>query len=146
MILPCIDLMDGKVVQLVQGRDKALEGDAPLEMLRKFAVFPQIQVIDLDAAMGRGSNDDLVRLLVGAGFGQHIPECLLRENLLKTDDVGIQPVDLLRNPAGLGLIFRLLGGVPFRRPCFDLRLCRGYRFQPILPPRQLRRDVHPFRY
>src|SRR5881628_1134479 len=65
MIIPCIDLMDGKVVQLVQGRDKALEGDAPLEMLRKFAVFPQIQVIDLDAAMGRGSNDDLVRLLAG---------------------------------------------------------------------------------
>ena len=63
MIFPCIDLMDGKVVQLVQGRDKALEGDAPEEMLRKFAAFPEIQVIDLDAAMGRGSNDGLVRLL-----------------------------------------------------------------------------------
>ncbi|HLJ18204.1 MAG TPA: 1-(5-phosphoribosyl)-5-[(5-phosphoribosylamino)methylideneamino] imidazole-4-carboxamide isomerase [Bryobacteraceae bacterium] len=63
MIIPCIDLMDGKVVQLVQGRDKALEGDAPLEMLRKFAEFPEIQVIDLDAAMGRGSNDGLVELL-----------------------------------------------------------------------------------
>jgi phosphoribosylformimino-5-aminoimidazole carboxamide ribotide isomerase len=65
MIVPCIDLMDGKVVQLVQGRDKALEGDAPEEMLRKFAAFPQIQVIDLDAAMGKGSNDGLVRLLAG---------------------------------------------------------------------------------
>jgi phosphoribosylformimino-5-aminoimidazole carboxamide ribotide isomerase len=63
MILPCIDLMDGKVVQLVQGREKALEGDAPLVMLERFAGFPEIQVIDLDAAMGRGSNDDLVRLL-----------------------------------------------------------------------------------
>lgn len=63
MILPCIDLMDGKVVQLVQGREKALEGDAPLAMLRKFAAFPEIQVIDLDAAMGKGSNDGLVRLL-----------------------------------------------------------------------------------
>ena len=63
MIFPCIDLMDGKVVQLVQGREKALEGDAPLEMLRKFAAFPEIQVIDLDAAMGRGSNDALVTLL-----------------------------------------------------------------------------------
>src|SRR6185312_11038107 len=63
MIIPCIDLMDGKVVQLVQGREKALEGDSPDEMLRKFAAFPQIQVIDLDAAMGRGSNDDLVRML-----------------------------------------------------------------------------------
>jgi phosphoribosylformimino-5-aminoimidazole carboxamide ribotide isomerase len=65
MILPCIDLMDGKVVQLVQGRDKALEGDTPEEMLRKFAAFPQIQVIDLDAAIGRGSNDALVRMLAG---------------------------------------------------------------------------------
>ncbi len=63
MIFPCIDLMDGKVVQLVQGREKALEGDSPTEMLRKFAAFPEIQVIDLDAAMGRGSNVTLVRLL-----------------------------------------------------------------------------------
>jgi phosphoribosylformimino-5-aminoimidazole carboxamide ribotide isomerase len=63
MIIPCIDLMDGKVVQLVQGREKALEGDSPEEMLRKFAAFPEIQVIDLDAAMGRGSNDGLVRML-----------------------------------------------------------------------------------
>jgi len=65
MILPCIDLMDGKVVQLVQGRDKALEGGAPLEMLHKFAAFPEIQVIDLDAAMSKGQNDDLLRLLAG---------------------------------------------------------------------------------
>ena len=63
MIFPCIDLMDGKVVQLVQGRDKALEAASPEEMLRRFAAFPEIQVIDLDAAMGRGSNDGLVRML-----------------------------------------------------------------------------------
>jgi len=63
MIFPCVDLLDGKVVQLVQGREKALEGDSPEEMLRRFAAFPQIQVIDLDAAMGRGSNDSLVRML-----------------------------------------------------------------------------------
>ncbi|HEV1284117.1 MAG TPA: 1-(5-phosphoribosyl)-5-[(5-phosphoribosylamino)methylideneamino] imidazole-4-carboxamide isomerase [Bryobacteraceae bacterium] len=63
MIIPCIDLMDGKVVQLVQGREKALEGDAPLVMLGKFAAFPEIQVIDLDAAMGRGENSALVEML-----------------------------------------------------------------------------------
>jgi phosphoribosylformimino-5-aminoimidazole carboxamide ribotide isomerase len=65
MIIPCIDLMDGRVVQLVQGREKALEGDSPDAMLQKFAAFPEIQVIDLDAAMDRGSNDDLVRMLAG---------------------------------------------------------------------------------
>ena len=66
MIIPCIDLMGGKVVQLIQGREKALEGDSPEEMLRKFAAFPEIQVIDLDAAMGRGSNDDMVRMLASS--------------------------------------------------------------------------------
>jgi phosphoribosylformimino-5-aminoimidazole carboxamide ribotide isomerase len=71
--------MDGKVVQLVQGRDKALEGDAPLEMLRKFAAFPEIQVIDLDAAMGKGENSALVELLASRakcriGGGVRTPE------------------------------------------------------------------------
>jgi phosphoribosylformimino-5-aminoimidazole carboxamide ribotide isomerase len=79
VIFPCIDLMDGKVVQLVQGRDKALEGDAPLEMLRKFAAFPEIQVIDLDAAMGNGENATLVELLASrakcrVGGGVRTPE------------------------------------------------------------------------
>lgn len=56
MIVPCIDLMAGKVVQLVQGREKALEGKPVDEMLDMFSGFPQIQAIDLDAAMGKGSN------------------------------------------------------------------------------------------
>jgi len=63
MILPCIDLMGGKVVQLVQGREKALEGKSPDETLALFAGFPQIQVIDLDAAMGTGSNRSVVEHL-----------------------------------------------------------------------------------
>ncbi len=63
MIIPCIDLMDGKVVQLVQGREKVLEAESPLVMLERFKAFPEIQVIDLDAAMGRGSNDTLVKLV-----------------------------------------------------------------------------------
>ncbi|MFL6351868.1 MAG: HisA/HisF-related TIM barrel protein, partial [Bryobacteraceae bacterium] len=60
MIIPCIDLMEGKVVQLVQGRDKVLEAKSPDEMLATFAGFAQIQVVDLDAAMGKGANDAIV--------------------------------------------------------------------------------------
>jgi len=79
VIFPCIDLMGGKVVQLVQGRDKALEGEAPLEMLRKSAAFPEIQVIDLDAAMGKGENSALVEMLASrarcrVGGGVRTPE------------------------------------------------------------------------
>ncbi len=47
VIIPCIDLMGGKVVQLVQGRHKALEAGSPLETLERFGAFPEIQVIDL---------------------------------------------------------------------------------------------------
>jgi phosphoribosylformimino-5-aminoimidazole carboxamide ribotide isomerase len=61
MIIPCIDLQGGKVVQLIQGDKKALEAAPPLEMLDRFAGFPVIQVIDLDAAMGKGSNIEIVR-------------------------------------------------------------------------------------
>ncbi|MBL8230096.1 MAG: 1-(5-phosphoribosyl)-5-[(5-phosphoribosylamino)methylideneamino] imidazole-4-carboxamide isomerase [Bryobacterales bacterium] len=79
MIIPCIDLMDGKVVQLVQGRDKALEGGTVDEMLAKFAAFPVIQVIDLDAAIGKGENDALVEYLASkaatrVGGGVRTPE------------------------------------------------------------------------
>lgn len=65
MIIPCIDLMGGKVVQLVRGREKALEAESPLAMLERFSAFPEIQVIDLDAALGHGSNDELVKLVAG---------------------------------------------------------------------------------
>jgi phosphoribosylformimino-5-aminoimidazole carboxamide ribotide isomerase len=74
MIIPCIDLMDGKVVQLRQGREKVLEGKSPDEMLELFNGFPEIQVIDLDAAMGRGSNGSILeylaaRSMIRAGGG-----------------------------------------------------------------------------
>lgn len=63
IVVPCIDIQDGKVVQLVQGREKALEGPDPLEMLDRFAGFPEIQIIDLDAAMGVGDNGAIIEML-----------------------------------------------------------------------------------
>ncbi|MGA2327384.1 MAG: HisA/HisF-related TIM barrel protein [Bryobacteraceae bacterium] len=100
MIIPCIDLMDGKVVQLVQGRDKALEGGTPAEMLERFSAFPEIQVIDLDAALGRGSNDGIVELLaaravtrVGGGVrsverARSLVECGARKVIVGTAAFG----------------------------------------------------------
>jgi len=63
IVVPCIDIQGGKVVQLIQGRDKALEGPDPLEMLDQFAGFAEIQVIDLDAAMGVGENFAIIEML-----------------------------------------------------------------------------------
>ena len=63
MIIPCIDLMGRKVVQLVQGKEsaKALELPDALAVLSKFAEYSEIQVVDLDAAMGRAGQSDIVR-------------------------------------------------------------------------------------
>jgi phosphoribosylformimino-5-aminoimidazole carboxamide ribotide isomerase len=61
MLIPSIDLMEGKVVQLVQGSRKALEFDNLQEWVARFAKYPLVQVIDLDAAMGRGNNQEMVR-------------------------------------------------------------------------------------
>jgi phosphoribosylformimino-5-aminoimidazole carboxamide ribonucleotide (ProFAR) isomerase len=52
--------MAGKVVQLVQGREKFLELPDPLAVLEKFAAYPQIQVIDLDGALGRGDHSEII--------------------------------------------------------------------------------------
>ena len=63
MIIPCIDLMGGKVVQLIQGREKFLELPDALAVLEKFGAYPQIQVIDLDGALGRGDHSEIIREL-----------------------------------------------------------------------------------
>jgi len=64
MLIPSIDLMGGKVVQLIQGKKKALEFDNFDEWVAKFASFPLVQLIDLDAAMGRAANSELIRFFV----------------------------------------------------------------------------------
>jgi phosphoribosylformimino-5-aminoimidazole carboxamide ribotide isomerase len=61
MLIPSIDLKGGKVVQLVQGEKLAIESDDLDGWIERFAKFPKVQLIDLDAAMGVGTNDALVR-------------------------------------------------------------------------------------
>lgn len=60
MLIPAIDFKSGRVVQLVQGDREALATDDLDGWLERFATYPLIQVIDLDAAMGTGSNAALV--------------------------------------------------------------------------------------
>lgn len=64
MIIPSIDLQEGSTVQLVGGRDKALDAGDPLPIAARLSVAGEIAVIDLDAALGTGSNAALVRELV----------------------------------------------------------------------------------
>jgi len=61
MLIPSIDLMGGKIVQLVQGSRKALEFDNFEEWIDRFTGYPLVQLIDLDAAKRVGHNRELVR-------------------------------------------------------------------------------------
>lgn len=63
MLIPSIDLMGGKIVQLVQGEQKALESDDFEYWIERFSAFPLVQLIDLDAAMGRGNNRELIAMI-----------------------------------------------------------------------------------
>jgi phosphoribosylformimino-5-aminoimidazole carboxamide ribotide isomerase len=63
MLIPSIDLMDGKIVQLVQGERKALEFDDFEGWITRFSSQPLVQLIDLNAAIGTGNNRALVREL-----------------------------------------------------------------------------------
>jgi len=65
MLIPSIDLMGGKIVQLVQGEQKALEFDNLDYWIERFSKYPIVQLIDLDAARGAGDNRSLVKLIVG---------------------------------------------------------------------------------
>jgi phosphoribosylformimino-5-aminoimidazole carboxamide ribotide isomerase len=86
MLIPSIDLMGGKVVQLVQGVKKALEFDNVDEWIERFRPYPIVQLIDLDAAMRQGENRKLIsyiceRIPCQVGGGIRTPE--LAQELLR---------------------------------------------------------------
>lgn len=67
MIVPSIDIAGGTTVQLVGGREQALDAGDPAEWLERFSVAGEVAVVDLDAALGTGSNRELVASLCGRG-------------------------------------------------------------------------------
>jgi phosphoribosylformimino-5-aminoimidazole carboxamide ribotide isomerase len=65
VLIPSIDLMGGKIVQLVQGEKKALEFDDFEPWIERFSKYPLVQLIDLDAAIGSGNNRERLREFTG---------------------------------------------------------------------------------
>jgi phosphoribosylformimino-5-aminoimidazole carboxamide ribotide isomerase len=76
MLIPSIDLMGGRIVQLVQGKELKLAFDDFEPWIQRFLGYPIVQLIDLDAAMRQGSNRALIEQIaqrlpcqVGGGIG-----------------------------------------------------------------------------
>ena len=65
MLIPSIDLQNGAVVQLVQGDKLAIRAADAEPWIQKFSRFPRVQLIDLDAAMGKGDNAAIVSSICG---------------------------------------------------------------------------------
>lgn len=63
MLIPSIDLQRGRIVQLVQGDTLAVESTDTEGWIAKFSTFPKVQLIDLDAAMAKGDNLPLVKVV-----------------------------------------------------------------------------------
>jgi len=64
MIVASIDIMGGRAVQLRRGREFVMDGGDPIERLEEFSLAGEVAVVDLDAALGQGSNAELIRDLV----------------------------------------------------------------------------------
>jgi phosphoribosylformimino-5-aminoimidazole carboxamide ribotide isomerase len=76
MLIPSIDLMAGRIVQLVQGKELKLAFDDFEHWIERFSSYPMVQLIDLDAAMRQGNNRALIEQIaqrlpcqVGGGIG-----------------------------------------------------------------------------
>jgi len=135
MLIPSVDLMGGKIVQLVQGERKALEFDDFEQWAERFAAYSIVQIVDLDAAKGRGNNNELVRYFAGK----------LRTQV----GGGIRSIARAREVLGFGAAKVIVGSALFPEGEIDLdfarELCGAIGVEPLLfsvDARGCREDVH----
>ena len=113
MLIPCIDLREGKAVQLVHGRKRALEVEDVLGLLRRFRRHPWLHVIDLDAAIGTGANEALVRELCKAARRDYGMQVRVGG--------GVRTVARAQALVKLGARQVIIGSAAFRRGGIDAR-------------------------
>ncbi len=106
MLIPSIDLKGGQVVQLIQGERPALATDDIDGWVEKFRGFPRVQVIDLDAAMGSGTNAAIIRRIA--------PRLRCRVG------GGVRTVDRARDLLDVGATAVIVGSSLFRNGQVDL--------------------------
>lgn len=110
MLIPAIDLKNGQVVQLVQGKRLALATDDWEGWLERFAAFPKLQLIDLDAAMETGANEPLMRAI-----------CERRPCRVGG---GIRTLERAQQVLGLGATHVIVSSALFRNGEIDIEFAR----------------------
>ncbi|MDE2662667.1 MAG: histidinol dehydrogenase [Gemmatimonadota bacterium] len=110
MIIPSIDLMGGRAVQLRQGSTLEIDAGDPRPLAERFAVAGEVAIIDLDAALGRGDNTALIRELLGLAPCRVGGGIRSREAALDWLDAGARRVIL-----GTAATPEVLGGLPAER-------------------------------
>jgi phosphoribosylformimino-5-aminoimidazole carboxamide ribotide isomerase len=116
VLIPCIDLQDGQAVQLVHGRKRELAVADVFGVLRQFSKYPWLHVIDLDAAMGKGSNDELVRALCA--------QARIKFEMKVRVGGGIRTVPCARKIAAWGASQIVIGSAVFRNGKVNVRFLR----------------------
>lgn len=128
MLIPCIDLQGGQAVQLVHGRRRELAVSDVMSLLKRFGKHPWLHVIDLDAAMGKGENRELVRELCARAKREHRMKVRVGG--------GIRTVRHAEELIRLGVAQIIIGSAAFReaRPNlpFLKRLCARVKSKQIL--------------
>jgi phosphoribosylformimino-5-aminoimidazole carboxamide ribotide isomerase len=116
VLIPCIDLQGGQAVQLVNGRRRELAVADVFGLLKRFQGYEWLHVIDLDAAMGKGQNDVLVRELCLRGT---------REYKMKVRvGGGIRTVKRAETLVKLGARQVIVGSAAFQNSLPNLRFLR----------------------
>ena len=116
MLIPCIDLQDGQAVQLVHGRKRALAVADVFGLLQRFSKYQWLHIIDLDAAMGKGSNDELVHALCAQARTKFAMKVRVGG--------GIRTVTCAKKIAAWGVSQIVIGSVVFRSGKVNLRFLR----------------------
>jgi phosphoribosylformimino-5-aminoimidazole carboxamide ribotide isomerase len=119
LLIPCIDLQRGKAVQLVHGRRRELAVDDVLGLLERFSRYEWLQVIDLDAAMGKGHNNALVRQLCLDAHRQYKMKVRVGG--------GIRTVSRAAKLQNLGVQQMIIGSAAFRQGQPNLPFLRELR-------------------